>query len=76
VAGSEYEAIFDEKGNLIAETCTFHSDASPHVNVILTTPPVNRSLVGPDTSSQASGGGSNAGEYGWTQIIEYPTIIP
>jgi hypothetical protein len=77
VVGGEYEAIFDEAGNLIAETCTFHSDASgtqqPGVNSAV--PPVNRSVIGEETSAAASGGHSNAGEYGWTEIIEYP-IIP
>jgi hypothetical protein len=69
--GGSYEAIYDEKGNLTSEWCTYHSDASHTSQSFSTAPPVYpNSQTGAQTSSTSSGGQSNAGAYGWFKIVE------
>jgi len=80
VIGGQYEAIFDEKGNLIGEACTYSSDNSQttHPGPGLTNSNVqyNRNLAAIDTSGDASGGVSNAGVNGIQQIFEPVNVIP
>jgi hypothetical protein len=76
--GGKYEAIYDENGNLVAESCTFSSDASQQSGPNFST--VNVHFANPGTgaatSGPASGGISNAGVNGLHQIYEPVSVIP
>ena len=78
--GGQYEAIYDENGNLIAETCTYSSDPS---RTLQQGPGLSNSNVqyvkpstGAVTSGASSGGVSKAGMYGLQQIVEPVTSPP
>jgi hypothetical protein len=77
--GGAYEAIYDENGNLIAETCTFHSDplvTSQGTGLSPAAANYGNPPTGTNASGANSGGHSNVG-LGQTVVIVTPvSIIP